>query len=184
MVYFYNASNKTIDSIINIKNSIKSVNELSPRSFEIIYDFDKIQKLNELSVIISKERINSRIDHDFDNWNIDQATFYYENDSIKKGPLPWREPLEFQFDLEIKLPVCSDSVKVESTATVKTYYLKQKKYLKVVFDFKKLRKNPIFKIKAANKEYIVDLSSHDFSNIYLHQLIYCLDDKGIKSKMY
>lgn len=183
-VYFYNASSKPIDSFVNVNNNIKRVNELSPRSFEIVYDFDKIQKLNELSVIINGERKNSKIDQDFDNWNINQSFFHYENDSIKKGSLPWREPLEFQFDLEVKLPLPSDSVKVESIATVKTYYFRQPNYLKVVFDFKKLRQNPVFKVKASNKEYIVDLSSHDFSNIYSHQLIYYLDDKGIRSQMY
>lgn len=183
-VYFYNASANPVDSIINVNNSIKKVNELSPRNLEIVYDFDRIQKLNDFSVIINGQRKNSRIDYDFDNWNNSQTFFHYENDSLKKGSLPWREPLEFQFDLEVKLPIPSDSVKIESAATVKTYYFKQPNYLKVVFDFKKLRQNPIFKVQASNKEYIVDLSSHDFSNIYSHQLIYYLDEKGIKSQMY
>ena len=182
-VYFYNASGKTVDSFFSSNNAIKKVIELSPRSFEIVYHFDKIEKLNEFSVIIDGDSKSSQIEHNFDNWNISQTFFYYENDSIKKGSLPWREPLEFQFDLEVKLPIPSDSVKVESPATVKTYYFKQPNYLKVVFDFKKLRHNPIFKINVSNKEYVVDLSSHDFSNIYSHQLIYYLDDKGIRSMM-
>lgn len=183
-IYFYNASTKPIDSIINIDSSIKKVNELSPRSLEIVYDFDKIQKLNDFSVIINGQRKSSRIDYDFDNWNYSQTFFHYENDSIKKGSLPWREPLEFQFDLYVKLPIPSDSFKVESSAIVKTYSFKQPNYLKVVFDFKKLRQNPIFKVKTPNKEYIVDVSTHDFSNIYSHQVIYYLDEKGIKSQMY
>lgn len=182
-VYFYNASTKSVDSFFSSNNAIKKVNELSPRSFEIVYDFGKIQKLNDFSVSINGERKNSKIDYDFDNWNYCQTFFHYENDSIKKGSLPWREPLEFQFVLEVKLPIPSDSVKVESPATVRTYYFKQPNYLKAVFDFKKLRHNPIFKINVSNKEYVVDLSSHDFSNIYSHQLIYYLDDKGIRSMM-
>ncbi len=180
-VYFYNASNKSVDSFLNYNNAIKKINELSPRSFEIIYDYAKIEKTKDFSVIISGESKICKIDHDFDNWNSSQAFFHYENDSIKRGSLSWREPLEFIFDLEIKLPYPSDSIRVESNAIIKTYYFKQPNYLQVVFDFQKLKYNPIFKVVALNKEYIIDLSSHDFSNIYLHQKIYYLDDKGIRS---
>ncbi len=136
IIYFYNASTKSVDTFFSMNNSIKKVTELSPRSFEIIYDFDNIQKSNDFSVIINGERKSSNIEHDFDNWNINQTFFYYENDSIKTGALPWREPL---------------------------------------------RQKPTFIIVAANKKYTVDLSSHDFSNIYSNQKIFFLEETGIRS---
>lgn len=181
IIYFYNASTKSVDTFFSGNNSIKKVTELSPRSFEIIYDFDNIQKSNDFSVIINGERKSSNIDHDFNNWNINQTFFYYENDSIKTGALPWREPLEFIVDIEVKLQFPSDSVKVESDAIVKNYYFNQPNYLKIVFDFKKLRQKPTFIIVAANKKYTVDLSSHDFSNIYSNQKIFFLEETGIRS---
>lgn len=180
-LYFYNASNESINSFFAFRNTLKEVKELSPRSFEIIFDFDSIEKSNDFIVIINGKRKVCKIEHDFNNWNDNQTFLYYENNSIKKGNLPWRKPLEFRVDIENKLQFPSDSVKVKSNALVKTYYYKQPNYLSVVFDFDKLKQNPIFTIEVANKKYTIDLSSHDFSNIYLHQKIYFLDENGIKS---
>ncbi len=180
-VYFYNASSKPVDSILNINNAIIKVNERSPRNFEIIYDYNNIEKAKEFTILIAGELKNSTIDHDFSNWNNNQAFYYFENDSLKKGSPPWREPLEFIVDLQVKLPFPSDSVSVVSDAMVKTYYFRQPNYLRIVFDFKKLRQSPVFMVITTNKKYKIDLSSHDFSNIYSRQKIFFLEEKGIRS---
>ena len=180
-LYFYNASVEKVDSFINSQNAILKVNENSPRKFEIVYDFNKIEASKVFSVAIGGKRKSSLIEHDFSNWNNNQTFFHFEKDSLKKGSLPWREPLEFQVDLEVKLPFPSDSVKVESDAIVKTYYFNQPKYVKIVFDFKKLKQNPVFTVTVSNKRYKVDLSSHDFSNIYYNQKILYLEQTGIRS---
>jgi hypothetical protein len=98
--------------------------------------------------------------------------------------LPSREPLEFTVDLQVNLPLRSDSVKVESSAIVKTYFFQQPNYLRIVFDFRKLKQNPVFTVSALNKNFKVDLSSHDFSNIYYNQKIFYLDETGIRSLTY
>ena len=180
-LYFYNASSQTIDSIIDTNGAIIKVNESSPRNFEVVYDYDKIEHHKQFAIAIDRKRLSSKIDHDFSNWNNTQTFFYFENDTLKKSSPPWREPLEFIIDLQVNLPFSSDSVKVESNAIVKTYYFQQPKYVKIVFDFKKLKRNPVFTVIAKNKKHKVDLSSHDFSNIYSYQRIMYLEEKGIRS---
>ena len=180
-LYFYNVSSKLIDSIIDTNDAIIKVNESSPRNFEVVYDYDKIEHYKEFAIAIGRKRWSSKIDHDFSNWNNAQTFFYFENDSLKKGSPPWREPLEFIVDLQVNLPFPSDSVEVESNAIIKTYYIHQPKYVRIVFDFKKLKQNPVFTVTAKNKKYQVDLSSHDFSNIYSYQKILYLEEKGIRS---
>jgi hypothetical protein len=180
-LYFHNASSQLVDSIIDTNGAIIKVNEFSPRNFEVVYDYGKIEHFKEFAIAIDKKRWSSKIDHDFSNWNNNQIFLYFENDTLKKGTSPWREPLEFIVDLQVNLPFPSDSVKVESDAIVKTYYFHQPKYIKIVFDFKKLKPNPVFTVIAKNKKYQVDLSSHDFSNIYSNQKILYLEEKGIRS---
>lgn len=180
-LYFYNASSQLIDSIFDNNGAIIKVNESSPRNVEVVYDYDKIEHSKEFAIEIDRKKWSNKIDHDFSNWNNPQAFFYFENDTFKKGSPPWREPLEFIVDLQVNLPVASDSLKVESNAVEKTYYFHQPKYVRIVFDFKKLKQNPVFTVIAKNKKYQVDLSSHDFSNIYSYQKIMYLEEKGIRS---
>ena len=180
-LYFYNASSRLIDSIIDTNGAIIQVNESSPRNFEVVYDYDKLEHFKEFAIAIDKKRWSSKIDHDFSNWNSNQSFFYFENDTLKKGSPPWKEPLEFIVDLQVNLPFPSDSVKVESNAIAKTYYFHQPNYVKVVFDVQKLKQNPVFTVTAKNKKYQVDLSSNDFSNIYSYQKIMYLEEKGIRS---
>lgn len=180
-LYFYNASSQPIDSIFNNNGSIIKVNEFSPRNFEVVYDYDEIERYKEFAIAIDRRRWSSKIDHDFSNWNNPQTFFYFENDTLKKGSPPWREPLEFIVDLQVNLLSSSDSVKVESNAIIKTYHFHQPKYVRIVFDFKKLKQKPEFTVTAKNKKYQVDLSSHDFSNIYSKQTILYLEEKGIRS---
>src|SRR5690606_2035361 len=134
-LYFYNASSQMIDSIIDTNDAIIKVNESSPRNFEVVYDYDKIEHYKEFAIAIGRKRWSSKIDHDFSNWNYAQTLFHFENDSLKKGSPPWREPLEFIVDLQVNLPFPSDSVEVESNAIIKTYYFHQPKYVRIVFDF-------------------------------------------------
>lgn len=180
-IYFYNASSRALDSFINSNNAIRKIIERTPRSFEIVYDYNEIEKLKKFAIAIDSKQKNSTIDHDFTNWNYNQTFFYFENDSLKKGTLPWKEPLEFIVDLEVTLPFPSDSLKAESDAIVKTYFFKQPNNIKIVFDFRKLRQNPVFTIISPDKKYTIDLSSHDFSNIYSHQKIFYLEKDGIRS---
>jgi hypothetical protein len=180
-VFFYNASSEMVDSIINNNGAIIKVNENSPRSFEVVYDYNKIEDSKEFAISIGREKWKSKIEHDFSNWNNSQTFFYFENDSLKNGVLPWREPLEFIVDVQVNLPFPSDSVRVESDAIVKTYYFKRPNYLRIVFDFKKLKRNPFFVVTVSNKNYKVDLSAHNFSNIYSHQKILSLEETGIRS---
>ncbi len=180
-LYFYNASSQKIDSIINSIGKIIKVNEFSPRNFEVVYDYDEIEHYKEFAIAIDSKRWSSKIEHDFSNWNNPQTFFYFENDTLKKGSRPWREPLEFIVDLQVNLPFPSDSVKAESNSIVKKYYFHQPKYVRIVFDFKKLKQSPEFTVTAKNKKYQVDLSSHDFSNIYSNQKILYLEEKGIRS---
>lgn len=180
-LYFYNASSGKVDSFISRDNAIIKITERTPRSFEVIYDYNKIEKSKEFSIMIDGKKRSSPIQHDFSYWNNAQTNFLFENDSLKTGVLPWREPLEFIFELIVKIPVPSDSVRAESDAIVKTYYFKKPNYLWIVFDFKKLKANPVFTVTVANKRYRVDLSSHDFSNIYYNQRIFFLEEKGIRS---
>jgi hypothetical protein len=180
-LYFYNASTQLIDSIMDTNGAIIKVNESSPRNIEVVYDYDKIEQIKEFVIAIAGKRWSSKIDHDFSNWNYNQTSFHFENNTLKKGPPTWREPFEFIVDLQVNLPFPSDSVKVESNAIVKTYYFHQPNYVKIVFDFKKLKQNPVFTVTAKSKKYQVDLSSHDFSNIYSYQKIMHLEEKGIRS---
>jgi hypothetical protein len=138
-LYFYNASFQLVDSIIDTNGAIIKVNESSPRNIEVVYDYDKIEHYKEYAIAIDRKRWSSKIDHDFSNWNNTQTFFYFENDTLKKGSPPWREPLEFIVDLQVNLQFPSDSVIVESNAIVKSYYFHQPKYVKIVFDFKKAK---------------------------------------------
>jgi len=181
-LFFYNASPKNIDTILSSNNAILKVNELSPRSLEIIYNYNKIEESQEFIAILSGSKMNFKIDfHDFSNWDNNQDFLHFENNKLQSGALEWKEPLEFQVDIQINIPLSADSVIIESTAITMTYNFTQPKYKKIVFDFKKLKQNPIFIVIAGGKKYQVDLSSHDFSNKYYNQKIFYLEEKGIRS---
>ncbi len=181
-LYFYNSSLKNIDTFLSANNGIIKVNEMSPRNVEIIYDYDKIEKLKEFIVVMSGTKMNYKIDfHDFDNWNNTQDFLHIESDKIQKGIPANGKPLEYIVDIEIKIPLSADSITIKSAAITKTYNIIQPKYKSFVFDFEKLRQHPIFIVNAGNKNYVIDFSKHDFSNIYDHQKIFALDGNGIKS---
>ena len=181
-LYFYNTTEKNIDTILSLNNSIIKINERTPRNIEIIYDYNKFESSPEFIGIFSADKMSSKIDfHDFSNWNNNQASLYLSKGKLKEGPLEWKEPLEFIIDLQIKIQVPADSVVIESTALIETYNYSQPNYKSIVFDFNKLIQNPIIKVKVGNKNYTINLSSHDFSIIYDYQSIYFLEEQGIKS---
>jgi len=119
--------------------------------------------------------------HDFDNWNNPQDFLYFENNRLIEGTIGWKEPLEFIVDLQIKIPEKADSIFIESSSITKVYNHSQPKYKSIVFDFKKFRAYPYFTVKVGNKKYQIDLSTHDFSNIYNHQKIIYLLPNEIKN---
>ena len=181
-LYFYNTTEKNIDTIISLNNSIIKINERTPRNIEIIYDYNKFESSPEFIGVFSDDKMSLKIDfHDFRNWNNNQAFINFSKGKLKEDPLEWKEPLEFIIDLQIKIQEPVDSVVIESTALTKTYNYHQPKYKSIVFDFNQLEQNPIIKVKAGNKNYTINLSSHDFSNIRDYQRIYFLEQNGIRS---
>ena len=181
-LYFYNTTEKNIDTILSPNNSIIKINERTPRSIEIIYDYNKFESSPEFIAVLSADKMSLKIDfHDFCNWNNNQAFLNFSNGKLKEDPLEWKEPLEYIIDLQIKIQIPADSVVIESIALTKTYNYDQPKFKKIVFDFNKLKQNPIVKVKVGNKNYTINFSSHDFSNIYDHQSIYILEEQGIRS---
>lgn len=181
-LYYYNASPKNIDTILSENHAIIKVNETTPRNIEIVYDYTKIQESKEFAVVMSGRKIYHNLEfHDFSNWNNNQAFLYFENESIHEGTLELKEPFEFIIDLQIGIPLPTDSITCASNAIIKTYRYEQPRYIQLVFDFKKLKSNPICMIKAGGKTYTLNLSSHDFSNIYATQRIFYLEKTGIRS---
>jgi hypothetical protein len=180
-VYFYNASEQSIDSIINIEKSIIKIKEYSPRNVEIIYDYASIEKIKSFSISANKKVSSIPIHHDFDNWNYNKTFIFYQNDSLKAGSPVLKEPLEFIVDLIINIPISSDSVKVESPALVKTYALKKPNSLRIIFNFSKLKQHQTIRISTAGKIYLLPLDAKDLSNIHYNQKICYLEEKGISN---
>lgn len=180
-LFFYNASPSSIDTILSSNNTIIKINETTPRSLEIVYDYTKIEKSKEFIIVLSGKKLQKRLDfHDFENWNYCQESLHFANDTLKPGSLGWKEPLEFIIDVEVKISPPLDSITIESNSLIKIYNFQQPKYKRIVLDFKKLKESPYMSINTGRKKYSIDLSKHNFSNIYIHQKIYTLNEDGLK----
>ena len=181
-LYFYNASEKRIDSIYGINNTILKITEFSPRKFEVKYHYRKIGKNPDFLIKIDGKEYKKKLDsHDFENWNTTQAFLYFKNDSLTIGTLPWGEPLEFIINLQIKIPVNYDSIILESPSITKVYNDVEHGEKKIILNYKTFREHPIINIFARGKKTVLDLRKHDFSNLYYHQKILFLEDNGIRS---
>ena len=181
-VYFTNLSDNGVDSFYSDNSSIIQIYESTPRNFHITYDYEKIERKPVFNVRIGGKTLSKSLTfHDFQNWNDPQAILHFERDTLSNAALPWREPLEFIVDLDVKIPDSLSSITIESPGLIKVYDYYKPKYKRIVFDFKKLKGAPIVFVNVQGKQYLLDLSKHDFSNIYLSQDFYFLEPNGIRS---
>lgn len=179
-LYFYNYSSETIDSIYSLNNSIIKTNEYSPRNREIVYNYNKLENNPWLLIRLSGKEYRKKIIFPTD-WNNNQSFFSFLNDSLVYGTKSWTEPLEFIIDLEIKTSDNIDSVGIESESIIKVYNFTQPKYKRIIFDYKRFKTNPSFKIYVRNKIFTGRLSNDEFSNVYFNQKIFFLYENGVRN---
>src|SRR5829696_2540299 len=95
--------------------------------------------------------------------------------------MPWRGRLAFLVDLQENIAHSLSLITLQSPAVTKVYDYYKPKDKSRVFNFKKLKAAPIVQVHVRGKQYTIDLTKHDFSNIYSWQKIFFLEPDGIRS---
>ncbi len=83
-VYLINRSNENIDSVVS-KIQLKSGKQLTDSLTEVILRYKQFKINPRLEIHQNKKAYSIYIEHDWDNWNINQEIYYlYQNGIIKK----------------------------------------------------------------------------------------------------
>lgn len=177
-VFFYNYSNKAIDSIFNSNDAIIKLNERTPRNLEVVYDYQKIKAKPEFLVSMDGRQYRFPLDdHHFDDWNLTREILSFENDSITLYKTP-RHPLEFIVDIQIDVNIPADSLGVDASGITKIYRISNR-FLRIVFDYAQFKLNPEFVISSDALSFSGDLHGYNFSSGQTNQVLFILKGDGL-----
>jgi hypothetical protein len=185
-LYFDNRSDEKLDSLVNDRQVIVRIDESSPRRIDVIMDYAKAEQSRQFKVVMNG-RVHT-VDlgfHDFSNWDNTNINILYDQDGLHQNftPQEWPKPLEIWVEIDIELPIPADSVQVVSPIITATYNTTEpNNYKRVIFDYRKIKDNPLFTVAAMGKTYTVDLRTLDIDNVYTKQKFLWLSEKGIRKR--
>lgn len=176
-LFFSLCKSQHIDSIYSLNNSIMKIRESSPLHREVVYNYKLLrEKPVFLMRMEGKEYRKDLRSHDFENWNNAQDFLTFANGEFNVEASNCDQ--EFIVDLVIRTDDRPESITTSSTALTKAYNEEKPRSKRFVFDYKKLKQNPVFVIQVNGKELSKDLSSY-LSNPYAYQKIFTLTSGGI-----
>lgn len=181
-IFINNVSNQNIDSIIAAGHRIEKPKIITPRvqSFEIKYQDLVSNSIVEIFINKAQKKV-ILIRQDFANLYIPIVNLWLNDSLFLKGIPPFNSIKEFnitfqsattEINLE-KMNLVSSSLITESKSSDKYF----KTY---VFDFKKLKQNPSFKVLVGQKKYKVKLTKKDLSSVYNGYKYFWVSEKEIK----
>jgi hypothetical protein len=182
---FGNGTDEPIDSFINERNNILRIDEKSPRLYFITMDFDRAARDKQLKISIGgRVKTLDLSFHDFDNWDNTEELVEYNSKglgpSIPSGRLVPDAPLEIWVEIMNDLPIPADSIRITSPIITAVYNVVQPNQKRIIFDYRRIKDNPLFTVSAMGKTFTVDFRTLDVDNFYSTQKEFRLSEKGLK----
>jgi hypothetical protein len=159
-LYIFNATLEKIDVAPN--NAILKVIELTPRSFAVTLDHQKVEAEQTISFKVGQKVFTPNLRAcNFDDWNVTRGSLYVDQDTVFVGLGKNTTPFEFVIDFEIQERLSPKDIQLKAEHLLKTYVNNERNSIRAVFDYTLFKPNPKFQIKVGRKMHVIELKKKD-----------------------